>query len=213
MNKPSGWIHPPYWAEACAELSARDEVLAELIAGTHGELLGSHGDPFVTLARAIVGQQVSVLAADRLWARLSAALGGSVTPEAVLAADGERLRSAGLSARKVEYLHDLAHRLQTGRLHPEAWPLMSDEEVVAELTAVRGIGRWTAEMVLIFHLLRPDVWPADDLGLRRALVARYPIAPPQSLRGWRALGEQFRPWRTVATWYLWRSLDPVAVVY
>ncbi|BBD77015.1 HhH-GPD family protein [Hydrogenophilus thermoluteolus] len=210
---PEAWVRPPYWETACAELRARDPKMAELIAQYDGELLGSHGDPFVTLARAIVGQQVSVVAADRLWERFTAAVDGVVSPERVWAVEPEVLRGAGLSARKVEYLRDLARHAQEGSLDPERWAEMSDEAIIGALTAVRGIGRWTAEMFLIFHLLRPDVWPADDLGLRKALVARYGLPAKQPLAAWRSAGERFRPWRTVATWYLWRSLDPVAVAY
>jgi DNA-3-methyladenine glycosylase II len=202
---------PPYWQEACAELAARDPVLARLIADYHGERLSSHGDPFVTLARAIVGQQVSVVAADQIWARLVAVLDGVVDPHRLLAADEALLRRAGLSGRKVTYLRDLAHHAQ--RWQVSHWPHCSDEELIELLTAVRGIGRWTAEMFLIFHLLRPDVWPADDLGLRRALVRFYGLTDKQPLAAWRAAGERFRPWRTVATWYLWRALDPVPVAY
>lgn len=206
-----GMLHPSYWREACAELASRDAVLAELIARYEGELLASHGDPFVTLARAIVGQQVSVAAADRLWVRLGAALGGVIAPERVIATPPEALRAAGLSRQKVAYLRDLAEHAR--RWEPAAWGALSDEALIRELTTVQGIGRWTAEMFLIFHLLRPDVWPADDLGLRRALVQFYGVAADSRPAVWRAAGERFRPWRTVATWYLWRALDPVPVAY
>ncbi len=205
-------VRPSYWMQACHELQTRDARMAALIAAYDGELLSSHGDAFVTLARAIVGQQVSVLAADRLWARLTAAL-GAVTPQAIVGAEVAVLRAAGLSQRKVEYLRDLAAHFVSGGIDPRGWAQKTDEAIIAELTAVRGIGRWTAQMFLIFHLLRPDVWPYDDLGLRRALVQHYGLPEEAAPRFWLEAGERWRPWRTVATWYLWRSLDPVPVAY
>nr|WP_242508791.1 DNA-3-methyladenine glycosylase 2 family protein [Rhodocyclus purpureus] len=174
--------------------------------------LASRGDPFATLARSIVGQQISVPAADSVWRKLAYAVPEFV-PEALLATDPVTLRGAGLSARKVEYLVDLAGHFVSGALAVERWSAMSDAEVIAELTAVRGIGVWTAEMFLIFNLLRPDVLPLDDIGLQRAVALHYAGGERPSRRALAAQGERWRPWRSVATWYLWRSLDPVPVAY
>ena len=207
------WVRPPYWETACAELRARDPKMAELIAQYDGELLGSHGDPFVTLARAIVGQQVSVAAADRLWERLTAAVDGVVSPERVWAVEPEALRGAGLSARKVEYLRDLARHAQEGSLDPERWAGMSDEVIIGALTAVRGIGRWTAEMFLIFHLMRPNVLPLDDVGLINGISQNYFSGDPVSRSDAREVAQAWQPWCSVATWYIWRSLDPLPVTY
>ena len=177
-----------------------------------GASLVSRGEPFVTLARSIVGQQISVKAADSVWARLSAAL-PLMTPVAVLACDTATLRACGLSARKVEYLGDLATHFSAGKIHLGRWALMSDAEIITELTAVRGIGVWTVEMFLIFHELRPDVFPLDDIGLQKAVALHYFQGERPSRKALAECGECWRPWRSVATWYLWRSLDPVPVEY
>ena len=205
-------MKPDYWERACRELAARDEVMAELVARFAGFSLMSRGDAFATLARSIVGQQISVKAADAVWRRFSAAL-SEVTPGAVLAAGTPGLQGLGLSVRKIEYLLDLAGRFADGRLLPKRWHGMSDEAVTAELCAVRGIGVWTAEMFLIFTLLRPDVFPLDDKGLQKAVAQHYRGGAAMTRAELAALGEGWRPWRSVATWYLWRSLDPVPVEY
>ena len=170
------------------------------------------GEPFLTLARAIVGQQISVKAAQSVWDRLVACV-GEVTPQGVLLKERKILRACGLSDRKTEYIADLAQHFADGAIHVHRWPEMSDEEIIAELVEVRGIGRWTAEMFLIFNLLRPDVFPLDDLGLQKGIRLAYFKGRKVSLRTMRRLGEAWRPWRSVATWYLWRSLDPVPVEY
>lgn len=203
---------PDYWQEAGRELAHRDAVMASLVARYARPGLASRADPFGTLARSIVGQQISVRAADAVWARFAAAL-GAVTPEAVAAAGVAGLAGCGLSQRKIEYLVDLAAHFVSGRIDPARWSGLDDEAVIAELTDVRGIGRWTAEMFLIFHLLRPDVFPLDDTGLQRAVFEHYFGGEKQTLRVVAQLSERWRPWRTVATWYLWRSLDPVPVEY
>ena len=205
-------LKPGYWKRACRELSARDEVLAGIIRAYRGEILASRGDAFGTLARSIVGQQISVKAADSVWRRLEQALGG-VAPEAVAGATLIRLQGCGLSGRKAEYLHGLARGFAEGSLQPEGWAKLADEALVRELVRIRGIGRWSAEMFLIFHMLRPDVLPLADLGLQRAIRLHYHGERQITLRRMQAIAGRWRPWRTVATWYLWRSLDPVPVEY
>jgi DNA-3-methyladenine glycosylase II len=203
---------PRYWQQASRELARIDPVMNRLVETYAGISIVSRGDPFTTLVRSIVGQQISVKAAESVWARLTEAV-PSPTPQAILACTAERLRGCGLSARKVEYITDLAGHFAGGRIHVRRWSRMSDAEIVAELTAVRGIGVWTVEMFLIFNLLRPDVFPIDDIGLQKA-IARHYFEGRRQERGELALiGERWRPWRTVATWYLWRSLDPVPVEY
>ena len=174
--------------------------------------LARRGEPFLTLARAIVGQQISVKAAQSVWDKLCLCA-GEVTPERILARQRPELRACGLSGRKVEYIADLAQHFADRKLHLHRWPQMSDEEVIAELVAVRGIGRWTAEMFLMFNLLRPDVFPLDDLGLQKAIRLSYFKGRKVSAGRMKKLGETWRPWRSMATWYLWRSLDPVPVEY
>ena len=175
--------------------------------------LECRGEPFFTLARSIVGQQISVKAAQSIWERLAAAAPGMRAAQ-LLALDPVALRACGLSRRKAEYLRDLAARFQDGSLHARSWSGMSDEAIIEELVQVRGIGRWTAEMFLIFNLLRPDVLPIGDLGLQRAIRLHY-FRGRASVQARRMskLAESWAPWRSVATWYLWRSLDPLPVEY
>ena len=203
---------PDYWQHASVALAQSDPVMAGLVERFSGASLVSRGDPFATLARSIVGQQISVKAADSVWLRLATAL-PLLAPAQLLACDSQTLRACGLSARKVEYLGDLSRHFSSGEIHLSRWLSMSDTEIIAELTAVRGIGVWTAEMFLIFNQLRPDVFPLDDIGLQKA-VARHYFAGERPSRGaLAAYGERWRPWRSVATWYLWRSLDPLPVEY
>ncbi len=203
---------PAYWHEASSELASGDLVMAGFVARYSGDSLVSRGDPFGTLVRSIVGQQISVKAADSIWARLTGAL-PAIEPEAVLACTPEKLRACGLSTRKVEYISDLARHFSDGQIHVNRWDSMSDTEIMAELTAVRGIGVWTAEMFLIFNQLRPDVYPLDDIGLQRAVALHYFGGERLARKQLAEAGERWRPWRSVATWYLWRSLDPVPVEY
>jgi DNA-3-methyladenine glycosylase II len=212
-------MQPPYWAQAKRALAKSDPVLARIIRRHPRVSLASRGDAFSTLARSIVGQQISVRAADAVWRRLLGAC-PELTPSAVLRKRATTLRGCGLSERKVEYLRDLASHFAGGRVDPNAMQAMDDEAVIDALTDIRGIGRWTAEMFLIFNLLRPNVLPLDDLGLLRAVSLHYlDEMPTEHLlkREGRARVEQlaapWAPWRSVATWYLWRSLDPVAVEY
>lgn len=198
---------PGYWARARRELAARDPVMHELLRCREPLIPGSRGDAYATLARAIVGQQISVKAAQSVWARLVAEV-GTMTPQQMLARDTARLRACGLSGQKVAYLTDLSQRFASGELDPAQWPTLDDETLIAELTRVKGIGRWTAEMFLIFHLARPDVYPVADVGLQRALSVHYNRGRPLTAARLSKLGAAWAPWRSVATWYLWRSLDP-----
>ena len=203
---------PTYWQQATAELSERDKVLRELIARHQDLVLRSRGEPFYTLARSIVGQQISVKASDKVWQRLIAAI-PEFTPTGISGSVEEDLRACGLSQRKVSYLRDLARHFEQELLDPASWEAMDDEAVIADLMRVRGIGRWTAEMFLIFNLQRPDVLPLDDFGLQRAMSMHYNNNQPLSKLKIRVISNQWQPWRSVATWYLWRSLDPTPVEY
>jgi DNA-3-methyladenine glycosylase II len=186
--------------------------MAGLMRQYRGDVLLSRGDPFRTLVRSVIGQQISVKAADAVWGRVAEHL-GDVSPAGVLAAEETGLRRCGLSLRKVEYLTELALRFEQGAISPRRWARLEDGAIIAELTATRGIGRWTAEMLLIFNLLRPDVFPVADKGLQKAVSLRYLGGEALSLRELTVFGERWRPWRSVATWYLWRSLDPLPVEY
>lgn len=198
---------PRYWSRAVTELADRDGTLRELIERGRETRFRRRGDPFNALARAIVGQQISTRAAQTVWTRLNACV-ASFAPEAVVAADHVTLCSAGLSKQKARYLQDLASHFATGSLDPARWRRMDDESIVEDLTRVKGIGRWTADMFLIFHLQRPDVLPVGDLGLQKAMSLHYNRGRPLIEKKLRRLAEPWAPWRTVATWYLWRSLDP-----
>ena len=211
LSSPPAYA-PAYWAEACRHLIKKDRVLRRLIPQFSVEALQTRGDPFITLARSIVGQQVSLKSAAALWKRFEA-LPTSMTPELVLQLGEDEMRGAGLSVRKVDYLRDLALHFTQERLHVQAWPEMDDESIIAELTGIRGVGRWTAEMFLIFYLLRPNVLPLDDAGLLKGISLNYFSGDPVSRSDAREVAEAWKPWCTVATWYIWRSLDPQPVAY
>jgi DNA-3-methyladenine glycosylase II len=205
-------LAPEYWLRAKRALAKSDPVMAGIIRSHPRIALQRRGEPFFTLARSIVGQQISVKAAASVWARVCA-LAPSMRPQEIADAKHSRLCACGLSGRKAEYLAGLARHFIDGTLHPSAWEGMEDEAVIAELVQVRGIGRWTAEMFLMFNLLRPDVLPLDDLGLQRAICLNYFKGRTVSLRTMRRIASAWSPWRSVATWYLWRSLDPIPVEY
>ena len=205
-----------FWDDACKHLVKRDRVMKKLIPRLGDGRLESRGDAFTTLARSIVGQQISTKAAQAVWERFVALTAGpshKLAPNAVLALDAPHIRAAGLSARKVEYLCDLAEHFQSGAVRPARWREMDDESIIEELVGIRGIGRWTAEMFLIFHLLRPNVLPLDDVGLIKGISVNYFSGEPVSRAEAREVGDAWAPYRSVATWYIWRSLDPMPVAY
>jgi len=201
---------PPYWAEAKAELMRRDRIMNKLIPQFGDMHLRGHPDPFTTLARSIVGQQVTVKAAEAAWTKLRD-LCPKMTPAQVLKAGAAPVAACGLSKRKTEYILDLAGHFKDKLVHADQWSEMADEAVIAELVQIRGITRWTAEMFLIFNLLRPNVLPLDDPGLIQGISQNYFSGEPVSRSDAREVAANWEPWRTVATWYLWRSLDPVPV--
>ncbi len=203
---------PAYWGEACRHLARKDRVMKRLIPQFGDACLESRGDAFVTLARSIVGQQISVKAAQTVWDRF-VKLPRRMTPANVLRLKVDDMRTAGLSVRKVEYLVDLALHFDSGAVHVKAWESMDDEAIIAELVAIRGIGRWTAEMFLIFHLLRPNVLPLDDIGLLNGISQNYFSGDPVSRSDAREVAAAWDPYCSVATWYIWRSLDPLPVAY
>ena len=201
---------PSYWEEAKAELMKRDRIMKKLIPQFGDLHLVGHGDPFTTLARSVVGQQVTTKAADAAWSKLLIVC-PKITPAQVIKAGGEQLSACGLSKRKTEYILDLADNFKTRKVHATQWHTMDDEAVIAELVQIRGITRWTAEMFLIFNLLRPNVLPLDDQRLIAGISHNYFSGEPVSRSDAREVSANWEPYRTVATWYLWRSLDPVPV--
>ncbi len=236
-------VVPPYWADACKHLVKKDRVMKRLIPKLGNSCLQSRGDAFSTLARSIVGQQISVKAAQTVWQRFvellpkseagersagppqasSAPSGGSavreatsvgaiLTPAHVLRLKVDDMRAAGLSARKVEYLVDLSIHFDAGKVHVTDWQAMDDDAIIAELIAIRGIGRWTAEMFLMFYLTRPNVLPLDDVGLINGISQNYFSGEAVSRSDAREVAAAWAPYCSVATWYIWRSLDPLPVL-
>ena len=203
---------PDYWQDACKHLVKKDRVMKRLIPQFGDACLQTRGDAFVTLARSIVGQQISVKAAQTVWDRF-ALLPRKMAPAHVLKVKVDDMRSAGLSARKVEYLVDLALHFDSGAVQVDAWSAMEDEDIIAELVGIRGIGRWTAEMFLIFHLMRPNVLPLDDIGLINGISKSYFSGESVSRSDAREVAAAWAPYCSVATWYIWRSLDPLPVEY
>jgi DNA-3-methyladenine glycosylase II len=203
---------PSYWNDATHDLVSRDSVLKVLIRNHEGPQLQSRGDAFMTLARSIIGQQISVQAAESVWQKLLESV-GSLGPATIVRMDPSKLRACGLSSNKSAYLIDLAEHFLDGSLEIERWSDRDDEQLIAELTRVKGIGRWTAQMFLIFFMMRPNILPVDDIGLQRAMSLHYNNGKPLSKLKMRQIANEWQPWRTVATWYLWRSLDPIPVEY
>jgi len=209
---------PAYWDEACRDLAASDSTLNGIIGTNRNHVLRGSGNAFRTLVNAIVGQQISVAAAAGIWGRLTTAF-PDMSPSSLAAAAPDTLRTVGLSRRKVEYVHGVAGAFASGEIDDAAWHEWTNEEISGQLTSLRGIGPWTADMMLIFHMRRPDVLPLGDIGLVNAAARLY---------GWDADGaeslsarrerlaehaERWRPWRTVATWFVWLELDADPVIY
>jgi DNA-3-methyladenine glycosylase II len=203
-------LTPGYWKRACTELTENDPVLGKIIASYEGEMLKSRGEPFVSLARSIVGQQISVKASETIWLRLMALLNDDMSPKTILSTPADGLRGVGLSNQKVGYINGIAEYFNNTPPTFAHFQTMSDAEVLTELTSLKGIGGWTAEMFLIFCLVRPDIFPVDDIGLQKAIKKHYDCNEKKAML---MLSNRWSPWKSVATWYLWRSLDPVPVEY
>ena len=203
---------PFFWEKAKKELARKDKKLGKVITSYPNDFLFSKSDPFYTLARSIVGQQISVKAAQAVWDRFEKKT-KKVTPKNTFAMHFNTLKSCGLSRQKISYLKSLSLNFIEKRINPTKWELYSDDEIIDELIKIKGIGRWTAEMFLIFNLCRPDVFPADDLGLIKGICHcynfKYPIKKEDAIK----MANKWKPYRSVATWYFWRCLDPIPVEY
>jgi DNA-3-methyladenine glycosylase II len=202
-------VTPDDYAKARRLLLRRDPVLAALIR-KHGECglaRAQRSDHFLALVRAITGQQLSTKAATTIFNRLIALMPDGLTPEALSALTDEQMRSVGMSRQKITYFRDLCEKAISGAVALDALETMSDEEVIAALTKVKGIGRWSAEMFLMFRLHRPDVLPVDDLGIVNAIKKVYRLRKRPNADRIRKIGAAWQPYRSVACWYLWRSLD------
>ena len=203
---------PKYWRRACAELSAKDPVMANLIGRFKRSYLSGGRDAFTTLCRAVVGQQISLQAADNIWQRLEAHF-GTMKPTAIHYCHFKTLRQCGLSAQKAQYLKNIAHFFVHQKITPAYWHRHEFEELQNTLLAIKGIGYWTFEMFAIFYLKYPDILPLGDLGLLNAIYKAYNHGKKLPTKRLAKITKRWQPWCTVATWYLWRSIDPEPVVY
>jgi len=203
---------PAYWTRACAELSRRDPVMARLVREFRGSVLRGGGDAFETLCRAVVGQQISLQAADSVWRNLLAHFGDEMMPHRIHRCHLGTLRRCGLSQNKARCLKNIAQFFVHRRVTPRYWRRPLDETRAA-LLSITGIGPWTFEMFAIFYLKHPDVLPLGDLGLVNAMEQQYNDGRRLAAARLRTIAARWEPWRTVATWYLWRSIDPEPVVY
>ena len=206
MKKPS------FWETAKKDLSKKDKVLGKLIQNYSKDFLYTKSDPFYTLSRSIVGQQISVSAAQAVWNRFEKKA-KNVKPQTVRHMHYMKLKACGLSKQKIKYLKSLSAAFLEKKIQPTKWASLENELIIEELVQIKGIGRWTAEMFLIFNLCRPDIFPVDDIGLIKGICKcyglNYPITKDYALK----LSKKWQPWRSVATWYFWRSLDPIPVEY
>jgi DNA-3-methyladenine glycosylase II len=202
-------LTPDDYAKARRLLLRRDPILAALIRkhGDCGLAQAQRNDHFTALVRAITGQQLSTKAAATIFSRLVALMPDGVTPAAMSALKDDEMRAVGMSRQKIGYFRDLCEKALTGVVPLEALDAMNDEEVIASLTKVKGIGRWSAEMFLMFRLHRPDVLPVDDLGIVNAIKNVYGLRKRPTAERIRKIGAAWEPYRSVACWYLWRSLD------
>ena len=206
-------IKPPiFWQKAKKILSKKDNKLSKIIDNYPDDFLFSKLDPFYTLARSIVGQQISVKSAQSVWNKLEVKI-IRIKPKIIATTHSGTLKSVGLSRQKVGYLKNLANAFIEKQIKIKMWDKMTDEEIILDLTQIKGIGRWTAEMFLIFNLCRADIFPLDDIGMIKGLCKIYDIAYPTERETIIKIGEKWKPYRSVATWYLWRSLDPIPVEY
>ena len=198
-------------ARARRVLMRRDPVLAPIIRkyGSCGITTGRESDIFCGLVQAIVSQQLSTRAAATIYGRLRALMpeAGNPTPEGLLPLSDDALRGVGLSRQKTGYMRDLARKVLEGSVKTDGLSAMADEEIVAELTKIKGIGRWTVEMILIFRLARPDVLPVGDLGIVKAIQKAYGLRKTPDATRMQKIAEPWRPYRSVASWYLWASLE------
>tara|TARA_B100001093_G_scaffold498702_1_gene547110 strand:+ start:58 stop:681 length:624 start_codon:yes stop_codon:yes gene_type:complete len=203
---------PIFWSIAKKNLKKNDKKLGKLIDAYPRDFLFTKSDPFLTLARSIVGQQISVKAAQSVWEKLILKI-GKVSPKYIIKSHSNTLKSAGLSRQKVLYLKNLANAFINKEIKMNKWKSMSDDDIINDLIKIKGIGRWTAEMFLIFNLCRPNIFPMDDIGMIKGICKLYKLEYPIKKEKLIQIGNKWKPYRSVATWYLWRSLDPIPVEY
>ena len=205
-------MKPHFWEKAKKDLIKKDRVLGKIIKNYPRDFLFTKSDPFYTLSRSIVGQQISVSAAQAVWERFEKKV-KKIKPYDVKSTHHMKLKSCGLSRQKITYLKSLSAAFINKEIQPNNWKTLENEKIIQELIQIKGIGRWTAEMFLIFNLCRQDIFPVDDLGLIKGICncynIKYPITKERAIR----MSKKWKPYRSVATWYFWRSLDPIPVEY
>jgi DNA-3-methyladenine glycosylase II len=204
-------LGPDYWEKGKKELKKIDKNIKKIIELYEFPSLTTRENMFYTLIRSIVGQQISVRAADTIWDKIVNEA-KEIRPEIIYSMDENTMRDCGLSKRKVEYMKAVSEKWLNG-YDKINWHELSDEAVTEKLVEIRGIGKWTAEMILIFTLMRPDIFPMGDIGAIRALEKIYNKGQKMNKEQIEEIVKKWKPWRTIATWYLWRSIDPVPVQY
>ena len=200
------------WLLAINNLKKKDKILKEIINKYKSEKLHSKKNAFLTLAKSITGQQISVKAANSIWLRLEKKI-KKIDPSNILKVKINGIKKCGFSKQKANYIFNLANFFKKNKNIENKWRKIEDEEVIDDLIKIKGIGRWTAEMFLIFYLLRPNIFPSADIGLLKAISINYNLKYPLKNSDIKKFKKKWIPWSTVATWYLWRSLDPVPIKY
>jgi len=200
------------WLLAINNLKKKDKILKEIINKYKSEKLHCKKNAFLTLAKSITGQQISVKAANSIWLRLEKKI-KKIDPSNILKVKINEIKKCGFSKQKANYIFNLANFFKKNKNIENKWEKVEDEEVIDDLIKIKGIGRWTAEMFLIFYLLRPNIFPSADIGLLKAISINYNLKYPLKNSDIKKFKKKWIPWSTVATWYLWRSLDPVPIKY
>ena len=208
MKKP-----PAYWNKAKRILSKRDPVLRKIMNKFNKGYLTSRKDPFFSLCRTIIGQQISTKAADSIWSKFEIKCKKKIVPETVLKLTSSSLKSAGLSRQKITYLKNIAKSFKNKSFNIRDLKKMDDDSAIDYITKLKGLGIWSAQMFLMFNLNRPDIFPTKDIGLIRAISKNYKTSYPPSERFLNKISKIHSGYRTVFTWYMWRSIDPVDVEY
>ena len=204
---------PVYWKKAKKILSKRDPVLKKIFRKFDKGFLTSRGDPFFSICRTIVGQQISTKAADSIWLKFEKKCKNKIIPRNVLKLSSTSLRSAGLSRQKISYLKNIAKSFKNKSFNIKDLKKMDDSTAITYITKLKGLGVWSAQMFLMFNLNRPDIFPTKDIGLLRAISKNYKTSYPPSDRYLNKISKRHLGYRTVFTWYMWRSIDPVDVEY
>ena len=208
MNRP-----PSYWYKAKRLLSKRDPILKKIIKKYNKGFLTTRNNPFFSLCRTIVGQQISTKAADSIWHKFEKKCKKKINPKTILKLSSQTLKSAGLSRQKVSYLKNIAKSFRNKSFNVRELKKMNDENAISYIINLKGLGVWSAEMFLMFNLNRPDIFPIQDIGLLRAISKNYKTSYPPSKRFLYKISRLHSGYRTVFTWYMWRSIDPTDVEY